>query len=77
MGCSRCRKTTPPLGSKTPTPPPEPPRPPSGAVTKPTTAKMPTSQTFTLQTIDGRTMTFGSRLEAEATRIRSGGGTIL
>ena len=31
---------------------------------------------FTLDTTDGRTLNFGSRLEAEAARIRHGGGTI-
>lgn len=35
------------------------------------------TQTFTLTTPDRRTQTFGSRLEAEAARVRSGGtGTI-
>lgn len=34
------------------------------------------TQTFTLSTSDGRTQTFGSRLEAEAERIRRGGGSI-
>lgn len=31
---------------------------------------------FVLQTIDGRTQAFGSRLEADAARVRAGGGTI-
>ena len=34
------------------------------------------TQTFTLQTSDGRTLTFGSRLEAVAAQRRTGGGTI-
>ena len=33
-------------------------------------------QRFTLEQRDGTTQTFGSRLEAEAARIRSGGGTV-
>lgn len=33
-------------------------------------------QHFTLEQRDGTTQTFGSRLEAEAARIRSGGGTV-
>lgn len=34
------------------------------------------TQTFVLTTNDGRTQTFGSRLEASAARVRQGGGTI-
>lgn len=34
------------------------------------------TQSFTLKTNDGRTMTFGSKLEAEAAKIRSGGGQV-
>lgn len=33
-------------------------------------------QHFTLEQRDGTTQTFGSRLEAEAARVRSGGGTV-
>lgn len=33
-------------------------------------------QRFTLETQDGRTMSFGSQLEAEAARVREGGGNI-
>ena len=35
-----------------------------------------TTQSFTLRTSDGRTQSFGSRLEANAAMIRAGGGTI-
>lgn len=31
---------------------------------------------FTLNTRNGKTLTFGSRLEAEAARVREGGGSI-
>lgn len=34
------------------------------------------TQTFTLVTNDGRTQTFGTRLEAKAAKIRAGGGRI-
>lgn len=34
------------------------------------------SQSFALDTTDGRTQTFGSKLEADAARIRSGGGSL-
>lgn len=34
------------------------------------------SQSFTLRTSDGRTQKFGSRLEAEAAKVRAGGGSI-
>ena len=33
-------------------------------------------QSFRLTTTDGKTQTFGSRLEASAARVRAGGGTI-
>lgn len=67
-GCSGCRKRAKkPLGQKKA----EENKPVSR---QPTTAKM--RQSFTLITRDNRTMTFGSRLEAEAERVRAGGGTI-
>ena len=59
MGCN-CGKNKKPLGTKAPTPPPDP----KGS-TK-------TTQTFALDTPDGATQTFGSRLEAEAARVRAG-----
>lgn len=34
------------------------------------------TQSFTLRTGDGRTQSFGSKLEADAARIRAGGGQI-
>lgn len=36
-------------------------------------AEKPASQSFTLERRDGTTQAFGSRLEAEAARVRSGG----
>lgn len=33
-------------------------------------------QRYTLTTTGGRVMTFGSRLEADAERVRRGGGTV-
>lgn len=36
----------------------------------------PVRQSYTLTTTSGRTQTFGSKLEAEAARRRSGGGTV-
>lgn len=43
-----------------------------------TSPKMVTStRTFVLTRRDGTTATFGSRLEAEAERARSGGGSII
>lgn len=75
MGCN-CNKKVKPLGT-------------SGAqksnTSPPTTAKLKrtstpppqgTTQSFTLQARDGSTATFGSRLEAEAARVRAGGGSI-
>lgn len=34
------------------------------------------SQSFVLDTSDGRTLTFGSALEARAARVRAGGGRV-
>lgn len=34
------------------------------------------TQSFTLEARDGSTQTFGSRLEAQAARVRTGGGTV-
>lgn len=34
------------------------------------------SQSFALDTTDGRTQTFGSKLEADAARVRAGGGRL-
>lgn len=45
---------------------------PTGMGTKPA----PRTQKFILQTKDGKTQSFGSQLEAQAARIRAGGGTI-
>jgi len=44
--------------------------PPTGAITASAT------QSFVLTTRDGKTETFASRLEANAARVRRGGGTI-
>lgn len=41
-----------------------------------TSARSGSSGAFTLLAPDGRTLSFGSRLEASAARIRLGGGTI-
>lgn len=46
-----------------------------GTVT-PTPPPQPTQRPATLQTTDGKTMQFGSSLEAHAERIRRGGGTV-
>ena len=35
-----------------------------------------TTQQFALERTDGKTQIFGSRLEAEAARVRAGGGTV-
>lgn len=35
-----------------------------------------TRERFALETRDGRTMTFGSQLEANAARVREGGGSV-
>ena len=35
-----------------------------------------TTQQFALERVDGRTQFFGSRLEAEAAKVRAGGGTV-
>lgn len=40
------------------------------------TTPTPTTQPATLRTTDGQVLTFGSRLEAHAERIRRGGGTV-
>lgn len=68
MGCG-CRKNALPLG-------------PSTSTTNTTTAP-PTSygsgggsQTFELKLSDGSTQTFGTRLEAQAQRVRLGDGSI-
>lgn len=63
MACGRCgRKSPPPLGQTTTT------------TTLVVPAKM--AHSYTLLTTDNRTLTFGSRLEAEAARVRNGGGVI-
>jgi hypothetical protein len=49
---------------------------PANGVMAPAGAGSGATQSFTLQTADGRTQTFGSRLEAQAERVRAGGGTI-
>lgn len=57
MGCN-CGKNKPPL-SKSSAPPPG--------------KNVGTTQQFSLETPDRRVTTYGSRLEAEAARVRSGG----
>jgi hypothetical protein len=49
-------------------------KPTSTRTTKPPTTG--TTQQFTLTTTSGRVQSFGSRLEAEAARVRDGGGSI-
>lgn len=71
MGCN-CKDRTKPLGpNKTVTP---------AATTRKMKSATPPplgkKQSFTLETRDGKTQTFGSRLESEAARVRAGGGTI-
>ena len=80
MAC--CGKTR-PLGSKGTTPKSATPKNQKSAEQKSAEQKKvsrtPTAssfQRFTLEQRDGTTQTFGSRLEAGAARIRSGGGTV-
>lgn len=58
MGCN-CGKSTRPLGAKT-----------SATTTSVTTVA---TAKFVLETPDRRTQTFGSKLEADAARVRQGG----
>lgn len=68
MGCG-CRKKTAPLGpsKKTETASKK------GNPVKPAKGR---TQSFTLQARDGSLTVYGSRLEAEAARVRKGGGTV-
>jgi hypothetical protein len=68
MGCNCGKNKRQPTGAATtaaapPTPPPAPTPP-------PTTGR---TQRFTLTSGSGRTQSFGSKLEADAARVRSGG----
>lgn len=75
MGCN-CGKGTPPAGMgqrapRDPATPPPPVKPPTHSIRKGLTGQ---TQTFTLTTGDGRTQTFGSKLEAQAERARNHNG---
>lgn len=61
MACNCGSKRRQPTGYGTVTPPPAP---------------QPQQRPATLQTTDGKTLTFGSSLEAHAERIRRGGGEV-
>jgi hypothetical protein len=67
MGCN-CGKRTPPTGSNTPATAPTPPP-------VPVHTPAPATQSFVL-TDGAHTQTFGSRLEADAERVRRGGGSV-
>lgn len=69
MGCN-CGKTTVPAGFGRPVPSTDAP----GPATDDDAGK--SRQRFTLRTSSGRTQVFASRLEAEAARVRAGGGSI-
>jgi hypothetical protein len=71
MGCG-CGKKTPPANNQVP----ENPAPPTDGADAQISRQRGTTQTFTLQATSGRTQIFGSRLEAEAARVRQGGGMI-
>jgi hypothetical protein len=84
VGCN-CGKTRKPLGPSTkdavttapePTMPP-PPRKPRATTPGSLGAVRGTTQSFALVTTDGRTQSFGSRLEAEAARVRAGSGRVV
>jgi hypothetical protein len=70
LGCNCGKNRRQPTGSTAaaapPTPPPAPPPPPPTGRT----------QRFTLTFTSGKTATYGSKLEADAARARSGGGSI-
>lgn len=80
MACNCRKKGTPPTGSGVSRAQQQAQR--GGASTPPTGTPPKTSansgavQQFVLTTSSGRTMSFGSRLEANAARVREGGGTI-
>lgn len=75
MGCTSCGKKARPLGpsSQKNTSPPTKAKMKQPAPQPPMRGK---TQSFTLQARDGSMTTYGSRLEAEAARVRAGGGNI-
>lgn len=83
MGCGCGKSATPPTGST----PPESQvaaATPAGSISAASKApagsstprETPTQQSFALTTRDGKTQTFGSKLEADAERVRRGGGSV-
>lgn len=71
MGCN-CGKMTVPAGFGRPVPSTDAP----GPATDDGDDSGKGRQRFTLRTSSGRTQVFASRLEAEAARVRAGGGSI-
>lgn len=71
MGCG-CNKKTRPLGPSKSQKASAAPK--KGNPVKPAKGR---TQSFTLQARDGSRTVYGSRLEAEAARVRKGGGTVI
>jgi len=76
MACN-CNKSTPPAGAS---PPPtgahNPDIPPASSAPAGTSTPVRAPQSYVLTTHDGHTQTFGSQLEANAEKVRRGGGSV-